>query len=85
MSEMHVLFTNLASTACPDVTTPRDPPSVLFEYPQYFSKISENSEKDSRVVVVKAVSNDGDMVFYSLEQSITYIRPTLGQELRLIL
>ena len=74
MVEMHILFIYyyiLATTTCPDVTTPGGLPSVAFEKSQYFSKMSENSEIGSQVIVVNAISNTGESVRYFLDQSVT--------------
>jgi len=57
------------TTTCPDVTTPAGLPSVAFEKSQYFSKMSENSEIGSQVIVVNAISNTGESVRYFLDQT----------------
>lgn len=72
----NMLFTTLASTACPDTTTPTVLPAVTFEKSQYFSKIDANTTIGGKVITVNAISNDGESVYYSLDQSIVFLQFT---------
>ena len=44
-------------------------PTVAFVSPQYFSEIVENSDIGAKVIVVKAISSNGESVAYSLDGS----------------